>query len=153
MGVMGSPIGLRKIILPQQSKDAVIGKLKGWTYPAEGRDFDLFGDLPQRLKRYMEGEVVNFPDELDLAGATHFQQSVWHITRTIPYGENRSYRWVASQSGVVKAARAVGQALRRNPLPIVVPCHRVISSDGSLGGFSSGVEMKKYLLRLESARI
>lgn len=150
---MGSSIGLRKIILPQQSMEAVVGKLECWGYPAEGRDFDLFGDLPQRLKRYMEGEVVDFPDELDLAGTTHFQQGVWHVTRTILYGETRGYGWVASQSGVVKAARAVGQALNRNPLPIVIPCHRVIGSDGSLGGFSGGVAMKRCLLRLESPRI
>ena len=151
MGIVSSPAGLRKVILPQESKEAVLSQVKGWDYPAEGGDAASFGDLPQRLKRYLEGEPIDFPGKLDLAGATCFQQSVWQITRTIPYGETRSYAWVASQLGLPKAARAVGQALARNPLPIVIPCHRVIRSDGSLGGFSGCVEMKRYLLHLEAA--
>jgi methylated-DNA-[protein]-cysteine S-methyltransferase len=69
----------------------------------------------------------------------------------IPYGETRSYGWVADKLDLPKAARGVGQALARNPLPIVIPCHRVISGNGSLGGFSGGVEIKELLLRLEEA--
>ena len=73
------------------------------------------------------------------------------MVRTIPYGETRSYGWVASHLGLPKAARAVGQALGRNPLPIIIPCHRVISSDGGLGGFGGGLGLKESLLRLERA--
>ena len=151
MGVVGSPDGLRRVILPQESKEAVVSQVGGREYAFESRDFASFGDLPQRLKRYLEAEPADFPDKLDLAGTTRFQQSVWQITRAIPYGETRSYVWVASQLGLPKAARAVGQALGRNPVPIVVPCHRVIGSDGGLVGFGGGVETKKYLLHLEKA--
>jgi len=76
---------------------------------------------------------------------------VWQLTRLIPYGETRSYTWVAEQLGKAGAVRAVGQALARNPLPIIVPCHRVVAKDGKLGGYSGGVEKKDYLLRLESS--
>ena len=151
MGVVGSPGGLRRVILPQESKEAVASQVGGREYAFESCDFASFGDLPQRLKRYLEGEPVNFPEKLDLAGTTRFQQSVWQIARAIPYAETRSYAWVAGQLGLPRAARAVGQALGRNPVPIVVPCHRVIGSDSSLVGFGAGVEMKQRLLRLEKA--
>jgi len=107
----------------------------------------------ERLKVYFSGGKVSFPDELDLSGATSFQREVCEITRLIPYGETRTYLWVAEQIKRPRAARAVGQALGRNPLPIIVPCHRVIASDGGLGGFGGGVEMKSHLLRLEASNI
>jgi len=111
----------------------------------------LFDDLMERLRTYFSGHKVAFPDKLDLFRATHFQREVWEITRLIPYGETRSYAWVAEQIKRPKAMRAVGQALSKNPLPIIVPCHRVVASDGKLGGFSGGVEMKKCLLSLETS--
>lgn len=147
---MSSPAGLRRVTLPQESREAVLSQVEGWDYSVEGDDFVSLGDLPQRLRRYLEGEPVDFPDRLDLAGATRFQQRVWRITQTISYGETRSYAWVASYLGLPRAARAVGQALGRNPLPIVIPCHRVIGSDGSLVGFGGGLEMKRQLLCLEA---
>ena len=111
----------------------------------------LFDDLMERIKVYFSGHKVAFPDKLDLSRATHFQREVWEITRLIPYGETRSYAWVAEQIKRPQAVRAVGQALSKNPLPIIVPCHRVVASDGKLGGFSGGVEMKRYLLSLEAS--
>ena len=111
----------------------------------------LFDDLMERLRTYFSGHKVAFPDKLDLFRATHFQREVWEITRLIPYGETRSYAWVAEQIKRPRAMRAVGQALSKNPLPIIVPCHRVVASDGKLGGFSGGVEMKKCLLSLETS--
>jgi methylated-DNA-[protein]-cysteine S-methyltransferase len=149
MGVVGSPSGLRNVILPQKFKEAVLCQVMDYGCVGEEQSSALFGDLPNRLRRYLEGETVDFPDKLDLFGATRFQEDVWRIVRTISYGETRSYGWVASKLGSPKAARGVGQALARNPLPIVIPCHRVIGSDGSLGGFSGGVEIKRFLLRLE----
>jgi O-6-methylguanine DNA methyltransferase len=110
-----------------------------------------FGDLAERLKRYANGERVTFDDKLDLANATTFQQAVWEATRDIPYGETRSYEWIACRIGKPNAARAVGQALRRNPLPIIVPCHRVIGKDGGLTEFSCGLDMKKRLIEMETA--
>jgi methylated-DNA-[protein]-cysteine S-methyltransferase len=105
----------------------------------------------ERFRTYLNGGKIAFPDELDLSGATLFQRKVWEITRLIPYGETRSYAWVAEQIKNPKAVRAVGQALARNPLPLIIPCHRVITIDGRLGGFSGGVEIKKHLLHLEAS--
>jgi len=153
MGILLSPVGLRKIILPQKSKEALISQIQGWDYLDENCDLISSQDLPQRLKRYLSGEQVEFSDKLDLTGATPFQQRVWREVQTIPYGETRSYSCVAGQSGSPNSARAVGQAMAKNPLPIIIPCHRVISSNGSLGGFSNGLEMKKYLLDMEAARV
>jgi len=104
----------------------------------------------ERLKGYFSGSRVTFTDELDLSHATHFQREVWETTRLIPYGETRNYAWIAEQIEKPQAARAVGQALSKNPLPIIVPCHRVVASDGKLSGFSGGVEMKQHLLSLEA---
>lgn len=152
MGLAGSSRGLKKVILPQKSKRAVLDQIIGCGCEAENNDVVCFADLADRLRRYLEGERVAFADELDLTGTTCFQQSVWQAVRTIPCGETRSYSWVASQLGLPKAARAVGQALGKNPVPIVIPCHRVISSNGELGGFGGGLEIKKFLLSLEQAR-
>lgn len=105
----------------------------------------------ERLKAYLSGHRTTFPDKLDLSQATHFQHEVWEKTRLIPYGETRSYAWVAEQIKKPRAMRAVGQALGKNPIPIIVPCHRVVASDGKLGGFGGGVEMKRHLLSLESS--
>ncbi len=105
--------------------------------------------LVERLEAYFNGRKVTFPDKLDLSSATPFQIKVWAITRLIPYGETRSYRWVAEQMGQPAAVRAVGQALARNPLPVIIPCHRVIAGDGKLGGYSGGLKMKRTLLKLE----
>lgn len=92
--------------------------------------------------------------ELPLAAqGTPFQQSVWAALTQIPYGESRSYRDIARSIGNPAAVRAVGAANSRNPLPIVVPCHRVIGSDGSLTGFAGGLAIKSFLLRLEGALV
>ena len=74
---------------------------------------------------------------------------VWYALNEIPYGETKTYKWIAEKIGKPAAVRAVGQALSKNPIPIVVPCHRVIESDGSIGGYSSGVNVKKRLLEME----
>jgi methylated-DNA-[protein]-cysteine S-methyltransferase len=151
MGIVSSSNGLRQVILPQKDKEAVLCQVMNCACPVEEKSPALFGDLPHRLRRYLEGEPVDFPDKLDLVEVSRFQQNVWHIVRTIPYGETRSYGWVANKLNLPHVARGVGQALARNPLPIVIPCHRVISSDGSLGGYGGGVEIKELLLRLEQA--
>ena len=109
-----------------------------------------FEELIRRLKAYFDGKKVAFHEELDFK-ATPFQREVWRKTSLIPYGETRSYSWVAEQIGNPRAVRAVGQALSRNPLPIIVPCHRVVASNGALCGFRGGLKMKKRLLSLEAA--
>ena len=148
MGIAGSRAGLLRTTLPQPSPEAATSLL---SMTELNIDATAFGDLPQRLRRYFQGEKVLFPNKLDLRKATPFQVAVWQTTRSIPHGETRSYRWIASEIGRPKTARAVGQVLAHNPFPIVVPCHRVIQSNGSLGGFGGGLEMKKRLLDIESA--
>lgn len=149
MGVMSSRDGLRRIILPQTSEAGVLQLLNNRPEPA-ALSRDRFQDLTERFKNYFSGLRVDFPDKLDFCGATPFQREVWRATRLIPYGETRSYQWVAEQIGKPGAARAVGQALGKNPLPIIMPCHRVLASGGGLGGYSGGLEMKKLLLALET---
>jgi len=150
VGVLGSAKGLLGITLPQRSLQEA-GQLLGDGINQASWSPRLFDDLVERLKVYFSGHKTTFPDELDLSGATSFKSEVWETTRLIPYGETRSYLWVAKQIKKPGAARAVGQALGRNPLPVIVPCHRVVASDGRLGGFSGGVEVKKHLLWLEAS--
>src|SRR2546425_84514 len=98
---------------------------------------------------YLEGRTRVFNLPLDLQGQPRFCVKVWKVVQSIPYGRVRSYGWVARKVGKPRAARAVGGARGANPVPLLVPCHRVIAGDGSLGGFSGGVSVKKRLLRLE----
>jgi methylated-DNA-[protein]-cysteine S-methyltransferase len=149
VGILGSSSGLLAATLPQSSAQEAerwLGDLKNAIPSAEP-----FADLIKRLKDYFAGKKVAFPDKLDPSGATDFQRQVWRITQTIPYGETRSYSWIAKRLGK-SGARAVGQALARNRLPVIIPCHRVLASDGSLSGYSGGVGVKESLLRLEAQR-
>ena len=148
IGILGSAKGLLSTTLPQHSAQEALEQL-GARINATWSP-DPFADLIERLKIYFGGDRMPFPDKLDLSGATPFQREVWQTTRLIPCGETRSYAWVANHIKRPGAVRAVGQALGRNPLPIIIPCHRVVNSDGKLGGFSGGLEMKKYLLWLEA---
>ena len=150
IGVLGSANGLLGITLPQRSvQDALqlLGERVNYATQAP----HLFEDLRERYRSYLSSQMTTFPDKLNLSGATAFQREVWETTRLIPYGETRSYAWVAEQIKKPGAARAVGQALARNPLPIIVPCHRVVASNGKLGGYSGGLETKRYLLQLEAS--
>ena len=153
VGIGSSERGLIFITLPKLSSKEVISQIDILIADKANEDYLAFGDLPQRLQRYFNGERVTFPDRLDLSNATAFQRTVWSLTRAIPYGETRSYAWVARQIGRPQALRAVGGALARNRFPIIVPCHRVIATSGSLGGFSGGLELKKRLLDLEAKQI
>jgi methylated-DNA-[protein]-cysteine S-methyltransferase len=149
MGILASNQGLRRVTFPQKSENDVRESL-GCRLEQPKPDITRFRDLGERFRAYFSGAETDFPDRLDLSGATPFQREVWLAARLIPYGQTKSYQWVATQIGKPGAARAVGQALGRNPLPVIVPCHRVIASSDGLGGFSGGLETKKWLLRLES---
>jgi methylated-DNA-[protein]-cysteine S-methyltransferase len=149
MGILASEKGLLATTLPKSSEKEALKEI-GSAVEQAARAPRRFADLTERLKAYFSGKRVEFTDVLDLSGVMPFQQQVWQQTRLIPYGGTRSYLWVAEQIKRPKAARAVGQALGSNPLPIIVPCHRVVASDGRLGGFSGGLEMKRRLLVMES---
>jgi methylated-DNA-[protein]-cysteine S-methyltransferase len=112
----------------------------------EPRHFEAVARL---LRQYLEGEQVEFDIPLDLFGYKAFTRQVLRETRKVPYGGLASYGTIAGRLGHPHAARAVGQALRRNPIPLVIPCHRIIRSDGTLGGFSIGLDTKVKLLSME----
>jgi methylated-DNA-[protein]-cysteine S-methyltransferase len=119
----------------------------GWE-PDDG----VFSEAVEQLGAYFAGERTEFDLELDLVG-TDFQRRVWEALLTIPYGETRSYGEIAKQIGAPGAFRAVGLANGHNPIGIIVPCHRVIGSNGSLTGYGGGIDRKRALLELEKSRI
>lgn len=130
------------------------GKVRGvvLTEDPEGGGQEPDTPLAGDLARYFAGERVDLsPHAVDYGGYTPFEVAVLKATRTIPYGETRSYREVAEEIGKPRAYRAVAYTLSKNRSCIVVPCHRVVESSGRLGGFSAGVAWKEYLLRLEGA--
>jgi methylated-DNA-[protein]-cysteine S-methyltransferase len=111
----------------------------------------LIEGVKQQLKAYFEGVPTDFADlALDPQG-TPFQRRVWQELQKIPRGQAISYKELAARVGNHKASRAVGQANGANPIPLIIPCHRVIAADGSLGGYSSGLERKRWLLHHEGA--
>jgi len=148
IGVMVSPAGLRAMTLPRESRDTALREVLALGAPKEAPESELNG-LAERLRRYARGEAVAFPEELDFDGVSPFRRAVWEATRAIPRGQTSSYAELAARVGRPGAARAVGQAMARNPWPIVVPCHRVVASDGGLGGYGGGLDMKERLLHLE----
>ena len=115
----------------------------------EGAAAALLIEAQAQLQAYIQGTRREFSLPVDMSAGTPFERKVWRAIIRIPYGRARSYQWVADRVGGKQYARAVGMALGANPVPIVVPCHRIIAQDGSLGGFSGGLPMKRRLLRLE----
>lgn len=103
----------------------------------------------KELKSYFHGYGNDFSQKIKFLAGTDFEIKVWTAIMEIPFGETRTYKWVAERAGSPAATRAVGRALSKNPVPIVIPCHRVIESDGSIGGYSSGVDKKRRLLEME----
>jgi methylated-DNA-[protein]-cysteine S-methyltransferase len=118
----------------------------------EVEDHPVLAHAELQLNEYFEGRRVSFSMELEMRG-THFQQAVWEALLAIPFGETRSYGQIAKRLGKPNAARAVGAANGRNPLSIIVPCHRVVGHSGRLTGFAGGLEAKSYLLTLERPRV
>lgn len=143
--VAGDGEGLRFIGFPE-------GKGRIEPDPAWIRDDGAFEDARQQLLEYFAGRRRHFDLKLAPTG-TRFQLSVLDALRRIPYGETRSYADIARSVGNPKAVRAVGAANGRNPLPIVIPCHRVIGAGGSLTGFGGGIEAKRFLLNLEAGQL
>lgn len=105
--------------------------------------------IKEELKEYFEVGREKFTQTIGFTRGTEFEKKVWLSLREIPYGETRTYKWLAERVNRPAACRAVGQALSRNPIPIVLPCHRIIESDGSIGGYNSGVDIKRRLLEIE----
>ncbi|MCH7996881.1 MAG: methylated-DNA--[protein]-cysteine S-methyltransferase [Chloroflexi bacterium] len=150
MGVIGSARGLRRMTIPLPSPEEAFRDLEPDLGEAD-LDPGFFGGLAGRMQRFFEDGEAAFPDQFDLPGATPFKKAVWEATRSIPRGETRSYGDIAVQVGRPGGARAVGQVMASNPIAVLVPCHRVIASDGGLGGYGGHLEVKRRLLTLEGA--
>jgi methylated-DNA-[protein]-cysteine S-methyltransferase len=142
--LVGNDEGLRRIGFPRGH--GAVSPDPAWQEVAPA----AFGPLVEQLDAYFAGTLTAFDVRLSPVG-TAFQQRVWHALRTIPYGTTVSYRDLADTVGQPKAVRAVGAANGANPIPIIIPCHRVIGADGSLVGFGGGLPTKRFLLTLEGA--
>lgn len=148
-----SEIGLFSIVLGEHDLRSHFTELES-KYDCQFQEApEKFEDIYVDLAGYFSGIQAEFNYPLDLRGATPFERDVWNKVRQIPYGQVRSYKWLADQIHHPKAFKAVGRVLGLNPLPILIPCHRVIMHDLSTGGFSAGVGWKERLLRLERGEL
>lgn len=144
---MQTPVGLLKLCATETALTGVFLNAKG--RPDRGRATGVLFETEQQLNAYFAGKLKTFDLPLALSG-TPFQCDVWNELRHIPFGETCSYAELAEMIDRPKAVRAVGAANGQNPIPIIIPCHRVIGKDGSLTGFGGGVKMKAWLLAHES---
>lgn len=153
IGLLSSSKGLRQTTLPQTSPEKCLELLGKRNEPGVNSP-ERFEDIKNKLTLYFQGTPVTLSDEpIDVSDAPPFYQKAWVACQSIPVGETRSYQWLANFAGKPNAHRAAGQSMARNRLPIIVPCHRIISSNGSLGGFgqeASLLGLKQELLALES---
>lgn len=154
-GLVWSAHGIVASSLPEGSAEATLARLKARRPDAvEQAPPPFVQDAVTTIRRLAEGEVVDMTAiPLDNAAHPDFERQVWAITHAIPYGQTLTYGDIARRLGDVALSRAVGQALGANPIPIIVPCHRVVASDGRSGGFSApgGVSTKLRLLNIERA--
>ncbi len=141
--IFASPIGIKKILL--NKKSAVFSNTSLTKLQPE--DPYMFGVFDQ-LKEYLNGERKKFNVPLDIKG-TDFQIKVWNELIKIPYGKVSTYKKISKTLGSVNLVRAVGKANSTNPVPVLIPCHRVINSNGKLGGYTAGVKIKEKLLEVE----
>lgn len=150
------PIGLASVdkeLIQVQHRITGEAKLKEileqkYSLPAQ-KDFRSFRELAEQFKDYFNGLRKTFDWPIRFQQGTPFQIRVWKSLIKIPYGTTRSYSWLANSVGKPKAYRAAGNANSKNPLSIIIPCHRVIRENGDLGGYTGGTDIKKFLLNLE----
>jgi len=149
LGLASTELGLAYVALPHASGRGLEGHLAQW-FEGSQRLADVAPNqrAAEQILAFLEGELRAFDLALDLRG-TAFQCEVWQALREIPFGETRSYAQVAREVRRPSALRAVGAANGANPVSLVVPCHRVVASDGSLGGYGGGRELKARLLAME----
>ena len=147
----GTERGLVRVAFPRQGHDEVLASLAQTVSPRILRAPGRLDQVSRQLDEYFAGHRTVFDLPLDFRLATGFRRAVLAHLPAIPYGRTESYAQVAAAAGSPKAVRAVGTACARNPLPVVVPCHRVVRSDGTAGGYAGGPDAKRVLLTLESA--
>jgi methylated-DNA-[protein]-cysteine S-methyltransferase len=146
-----TPRGLVRVGMPNQDFDELLEELAARVSP---RVLELPSQLDEsrrQLDRYFHSDLREFELPLDWRLTTGFRRRVLRATNRIPYGQTRSYMQMAKSAGNERAVRAAGTALGSNPIPIVVPCHRVLRTGGGLGGYGGGLEMKQSLLTLEGS--
>jgi len=150
IGISESASGIDGIALPKPSKRAIEKTLRDQSpEPFQAGSSPRLELARCQLLDYLVGKRNTFDVPLDLTQGTSFQRRVWRTLQLVPFGKLRSYQWIATRVGGRQYARAVGNAVGANPLPIVIPCHRIVAQDASLGGFSGGLPMKRKLLSLE----
>ncbi|HEX9995268.1 MAG TPA: methylated-DNA--[protein]-cysteine S-methyltransferase [Acidimicrobiales bacterium] len=152
--VVDSPVG--PLTLVAEDGDLVGLWMQGQAHRPPTTTFgprrdEPFAEVTEQLAAYFDGRLTTFSVPVRLEG-TRFQRAVWQALRDVPYGTTVSYGQLAASIGYPDAVRAVGAANGRNPVPIVVPCHRVVASDGRLTGYSGGLDRKRWLLALEAGR-
>jgi O-6-methylguanine DNA methyltransferase len=148
-GIFESPLGpIYGVFIQRGAKgaDPVTGVLHERPHMRISRAPGVF---MEQMGAYFDGTLREFTLEVVFTSGTEFERAVWLALRQIPFGETRSYKWLAEAVGSPMASRAVGQALSKNPVPIILPCHRIIESGGHLGGYSSGADIKRRLIALE----
>lgn len=150
-GLRRGASGISKCSLPSPDRGSAVLSVAGAS--TEAPHDALLEETARLLVRYFDGEPVSFDLPVALEGATEFGNRVLEACAEIPRGKTRSYGEIAAAVGCPRGARAVGQALGRNPVPIIIPCHRVIGADGSLTGFGEGLTMKRRLLELERVSV
>lgn len=146
-GILETPIG--EILLSSDGESLCGLSFYPFEFRSESkRNLPIFGEAKKQLAAYFAGELKSFNIAIRLEGSP-FQMRVWQELLKIPYGTTITYKQLAERLGDVKSIRAVGKANGQNPIPIIVPCHRVIGSNGKLIGYGGGIEKKLFLLRLE----
>jgi methylated-DNA-[protein]-cysteine S-methyltransferase len=148
------PFRLKRIYLPLSSRDALFRRMAE-DFPLdrlrEGDETEEVVDLDQALSAYFSGKPLQVDwDRLDMGGLTPLQQEVLRAVAAIPFGSVRSYGEIARTIGRPGAARFVGSVMAGNPFPVLIPCHRVVRSDGSMGGFGGGIDLKKAMIEMEA---
>jgi O-6-methylguanine DNA methyltransferase len=152
IGIASTPSGICRISLNAAGQPTFRKKIeRDYRCSAIRRDRH-FTDLVTGMRAYFSGHPVRFNAKIDLLEGTPFQKKVWQFLRRIPYGQTRSYQALARDIGHPKSFRAVGGACGNNPIAVLIPCHRVINTDGKLGGFTGGLRIKRQLLALEQKK-
>jgi methylated-DNA-[protein]-cysteine S-methyltransferase len=147
-----TPVGVLSLEADETGLTAIHFPGRSAYKPESSNTSDLLAEAARELQAYFEGRLTAFSVPLNWRG-TPFQETVWRALMDIPYGETVSYGDIARAIGRPKSARPVGGAVGRNPLPIIVPCHRVIGSDQSLTGFTGGIDIKVALLKQEGLHL
>jgi len=151
-GIAGSENGLARIVLALPDESHFIDYLKNSFQCECVKNPEFFENVVKQLSLYFSGNLESFDCKLDLGRGTPFQQKVWRQLTAIPYGDTISYRTLAETIDQPKAFRAVGNANGKNPLPLIIPCHRVIQGNGNLGGYTGGLHIKRFLLDHEKKK-